>query len=63
MVSSRDQAVRAGCSGERDAIKENLGAVQDVETVLGTLSINADRDAEHPAVVQVVEGGAFTPLN
>lgn len=58
-----DEAVRAACSGEPDAIKEGLGGVQDVETVLGTLSINDDRDAEHPAVVQVVEGGAFTPLN
>lgn len=58
-----DAAVRAGCSGEREAIKENLSGVQDLETVLGTLSINADRDSEHPAVVQVIEGGAFTPLN
>ena len=58
-----DAAVRAGCSGEPDAIKENLAGVQDLETVLGTLSINGDRDSEHPAVVQVVEGGTFKPLN
>ncbi len=57
-----DHAVRSGCSGERDAIKAGLGAIKNVPTVLGDLSINADRDAEHPAVVQVVKGGKFTVL-
>jgi branched-chain amino acid transport system substrate-binding protein len=55
-----DQAVRAGCSGERDAIKAGLAGLKNVPTVLGDLSINAQRDAEHPAVVQVVKGGKFT---
>ena len=58
-----DAAVRANCSGERDDIKEGLAGIEDLETVLGTLSINDDRDAEHDAVVQVVEGGSFTPLD
>lgn len=62
-LTAIDAAVRSGCSGERDAIKEGLAGLTDLETVLGTLSINADRDSEHPAVVQVVEGGTFTPLN
>lgn len=62
-LSVIDHAVRAGCSGEREAIKDALADVQDVETVLGTLSINDERDSEHPAVVQVIEGGAFRPLN
>ncbi|GAA1168632.1 ABC transporter substrate-binding protein [Ornithinimicrobium humiphilum] len=62
-LAAIDAAVRSGCSGERDAIKEGLAGLTDLETVLGTLSINADRDSEHPAVVQVVEGGTFTPLN
>jgi branched-chain amino acid transport system substrate-binding protein len=57
-----DQAVRSGCSGERDAIKAGLAGLKNVPTVLGDLSINADRDAEHPAVVQVVKGGKFTVL-
>lgn len=57
-----DQAVRSGCSGERDAIQEGLAGIQDVATPLGSLSINDDRDAEHEAVVQVVEGGTFTVL-
>lgn len=58
-----DAAVRSGCSGQRDAIKEGLAGISDLDTVLGSVSINADRDAEHDAVVQVVEGGTFTPLN
>jgi branched-chain amino acid transport system substrate-binding protein len=57
-----DQAVRASCSGERDAIKEGLGAIEAVPTVLGELTINDERDAEHEAVVQVVEDGQFTVL-
>jgi branched-chain amino acid transport system substrate-binding protein len=58
-----DQAVRESCSGERQAIKEGLSSIQDVPTVLGELSINENRDAEHPAVVQVVENGTFTVLD
>jgi branched-chain amino acid transport system substrate-binding protein len=58
-----DRAVRASCSGERDDIKEALGELEKVPTALGELSINADRDAEHPAVVQVVQDGKFTVLD
>lgn len=57
-----DQAVRAGCSGERDAIRDGLADLTDVPTPLGSVSINENRDAEHPAVVQVVENGAFAVL-
>ncbi len=58
-----DAAVRANCSGEPEDIRDGLTGIQDLDTVLGTFSINADRDAEHQAVVQIVEDGAFTPLN
>lgn len=57
-----DQAVRASCSGEPADIKKGLSGISEVPTVLGTLSINADRDAEHEAVVQVVQDGSFTVL-
>ncbi|MFC5997430.1 ABC transporter substrate-binding protein [Quadrisphaera sp. GCM10027208] len=57
-----DTAVRAGCSGERDDIKEQLGQLKDVPTVLGDFSITETRDAEHPAVVQIVENGEFAVL-
>ncbi|NLG20388.1 MAG: ABC transporter substrate-binding protein [Actinomycetales bacterium] len=57
-----DHAVREDCSADRDAIKAGLGNITDLPTVLGSISINADRDAEHDAVVQVVKDGAFTVL-
>ncbi len=57
-----DQAVRANCSGEPADIQQGLADISEVPTVLGTLSINSDRDAEHEAVVQVVKDGTFTVL-
>lgn len=57
-----DAAVRAGCSAERDAIRENLGSLKDIPTPLGTFSFE-NREPQHPAVVQVVKGGAFTVLD
>ena len=57
-----DQAVRSECSGERDAIKKGLGNINDFDSVLGKISINKNRDAEHEAVVQVVKDGQFTIL-
>ena len=57
-----DAAVREGCSADRAAIQENLGALSDIPTPLGGFSF-AEREPQHPAVVQVVEGGAFTVLD
>ena len=49
-----DHAVRSGCSGERDAIRDGLTKISNVPTVLGEVFINANRDAEHPAVVKFI---------
>ena len=57
-----DAAVRAGCSAERDAIQASLGTLKDIPTPLGTFSF-AEREPQHPAVVQIVEGGTFTVLD
>jgi branched-chain amino acid transport system substrate-binding protein len=57
-----DEAVRSGCSADREAVKEALSGLENVPTVLGEFSIDENRDAVHPAVVQVVEGGKFTVL-
>lgn len=57
-----DTAVRAACSGEREDIKEQLGQLEDVPTVLGEFTMTETRDAEHPAVVQIVENGEFAVL-
>lgn len=58
-----DHAVRAGCSGERADIKSNLAELTDIPTALGAFSIDENRDADHPAVVQIVEGGKFAVLD
>lgn len=58
-----DAAVRAECSGEPEAIKDGLGTIDGLDTVLGSLTINDARDAEHDAVVQVVTDGAFVALD
>ena len=58
-----DEAVRANCSGERDDIKDGLGQINELDTVLGAITINSDRDAEHPAVVQVIQDGQFAVLD
>ncbi|MFD2093044.1 ABC transporter substrate-binding protein [Blastococcus deserti] len=57
-----DQAVRANCSADREDIKQALGELENVPTVLGEFSIDENRDAVHPAVVQVVQDGKFAVL-
>ena len=57
-----DEAVRLGCSGEREAIKTNLSKVKDLPTVLGDMSIDENRDAVQEALVQVIKDGKFTIL-
>ena len=42
--------------------RQALGELEDVPTVLGEFSIDENRDAVHPAVVQVVQDGAFAVL-
>ncbi|QFG68515.1 ABC transporter substrate-binding protein [Ornithinimicrobium pratense] len=58
-----DEAVRANCSGERDDIQDGLGQINELDTVLGPITINSDRDAEHEAVVQVIQDGQFAVLD
>lgn len=58
-----DHAVRVNCSGERTDVQDGLTQVKDLKTPLGSLTINKDRDAEHNAVVQIVEDGKFAVLN
>ena len=57
-----DQAVRANCAADHESLKEALGELENVPTVLGEFSIDENRDADHPAVVQVVQGGKFAVL-
>jgi len=55
-------AVESACSAEPDAIRDALGGITGVETVLGEFSFTESRDADHPAVVQIVEDGSFAIL-
>jgi branched-chain amino acid transport system substrate-binding protein len=57
------QAIKSAGSTERQAIRDALPKLQNVDTVLGTFSFNEKRDAVHSAVIQVVKGGKFVPLD
>ncbi|KIP51722.1 ABC transporter substrate-binding protein [Leucobacter komagatae] len=57
-----DEAIRTDCSAERSDLRDSIAQLTDVPTPLGAVSINADRDAEHPAVVQIVKDGKFAVL-
>ena len=50
---------KAGSTSDRTAVRDGLGQVKSLDTLLGTFSFTADRDADHPAVVQVVKAGVF----
>ncbi|MFD0559533.1 branched-chain amino acid transport system substrate-binding protein [Stackebrandtia endophytica] len=57
-----DVAVRADCDGNREAIKDNLGQILELETILGTLSLDENGEVHQDPVVQIVENGEFKIL-
>ncbi|KAM9865737.1 Leucine-, isoleucine-, valine-, threonine-, and alanine-binding protein [Leucobacter aridicollis] len=57
-----DDAIRSNCSAERADLRDSIAQLTDVATPLGAVSINENRDAEHPAVVQIVKDGKFAVL-
>ena len=56
------KAIQTANSTEHQAIRDALPKVKDFDTVLGTFNFNSSRDAQHPAVIQVVQNGQFVPL-
>jgi branched-chain amino acid transport system substrate-binding protein len=44
---------------DRQALRDGLEKVSNLDTVLGTFSFTPGRDAQHPAVVQIVRNGSF----
>jgi len=58
-----DEAVRADCDANREAIKDNLGQISDLETVLGPLSLDESGEVTQEPVVQIVQDGEFTLLD
>ncbi|CAM3276398.1 ABC transporter substrate-binding protein [Stackebrandtia soli] len=57
-----DQAVRADCDGNREAIKDNLGQIMELETILGPLSIDEEGEVHQEPVVQIIKDGKFEIL-
>jgi branched-chain amino acid transport system substrate-binding protein len=57
-----DAAVRSACSSDPAEIRDALAEVSGLDTVLGEFSFTEDRNADHEAVVQVIEGGEFAIL-
>jgi branched-chain amino acid transport system substrate-binding protein len=49
----------AGSPEDRQAIRDALAKIKDIDTVLGKFSFTEGRDADHQPVVQVVKGGKF----
>lgn len=57
------QAIKNANSIEHAAIRDGLAKVKDLDTVLGVFNFTEKRDAQHPAVIQIVKGGKFVPLD
>lgn len=58
-----DEAVRANCSTGNEDIQDAFNNIEGLETVLGSFSFTDNGDADHDAVVQIVEDGRFTILD
>lgn len=50
---------RAGAEPTRDGIRKGYAELKNFPTALGNFTFTASRDADHPAVVQIVKDGAF----
>lgn len=57
-----DAAIQSACSIDPVELRDSLASLADVPTPLGSFSFDENRDAVHPAVVQIVEDGAFAVL-
>jgi len=51
------EAIRASGKTDHAGIREALTQVKNFEGVSGTISINANRDADKSAVIVAIEGG------
>lgn len=50
---------RAGANPTRDGVRKALSEIKGLPTALGNFSFTANRDADHPPVVQIVRDGQF----
>lgn len=56
------EAVATACSSDPTEIRDAMAGISGLPTVLGDFSFTDNRDADHPAVVQIVQDGAFAVL-
>lgn len=56
------EAIKRAGSPDRQAIRDALLGIRDFPTPLGSFSFTEKRDADHPAVVQIVKDGTFAVL-
>ncbi|MCD0443872.1 ABC transporter substrate-binding protein [Glycomyces sp. A-F 0318] len=57
-----DQAVRADCDANREAVKDNLGQILEYDSILGTISLSESGEVSQEPFVQIVENGEFKLL-
>jgi branched-chain amino acid transport system substrate-binding protein len=57
-----DQAIRADCDANREAIKDNLGQILEYDSILGPISIDENGEVHQEPVVQIIRDGVFTIL-
>ncbi len=57
-----DQAIRADCDANREAIKDNLGQILEYDSILGPISLDENGEVTQEPVVQIIRDGAFTIL-
>lgn len=50
---------KGATTSDRQAVRDGLTKVSNLNTILGNFSFTSGRDANHPAVVQIVQGGKF----
>lgn len=57
-----DQAVRADCDANREAIKDNLGQILEFDSILGPISLDESGEVNQQPVVQIIRDGKFALL-
>ncbi|WP_100446928.1 ABC transporter substrate-binding protein [Glycomyces xiaoerkulensis] len=57
-----DEAVRADCDANREAIKDNLGQILEFDSILGPISLAEDGEVTQEPFVQIIRSGEFTLL-
>ncbi len=52
-------AIKTAGSSDSKLVRDAMANIKDLDTVLGKLSFNAQRDPVHPPIVQIIKNGKF----